>query len=623
MLSPARIVGIALCGAAGYLGASMRAPTTAPARSPQPPISIDHQAPPRPPLEVTISSSRESALMAEWEGLRALHGGTAAEFPALYNAIKDVKDAFRRRAYRSALIAEWAMEAPQAALAFLQEKDRGMTGQLLREWLRVDAQSAINAMLAGGEKLRGDLRGLLSDIARAAPARLTEVVSSLPKPDSRWDATTLNAFELFAQKDPETARAAALAVRGAMRGQALGGVAMAWAQTDASAALAWAKALPAGEERDAVLKSLLTGWARRDPMAALDHIDLVPPGGDDMAHASDVGAQVLREAAKRDWNTTMQWLREHPGKLGRTSLDGLQSTLSEKLNADPAGTLRSMAQSGVQGIEMVFANAILNEGYAQRDAIWRWLDDEPASNFTRQARSSLINAIAWKEPDVALTFLEKLPDSEENRQLLEQGTRSLINGGSQMNRFEELLANASPKMRPYLLQTGFEHGLQNGAPNPALWTARLDELPPERRLNAMGALARGWATGDPEGAIAWATSLPDAAQRDHAFESAARTWAATDSYAAAQWINSLPSGSNRDVAVAGLVGALARNQPENAWTWALSIETPQRRLQALQLAYALTRDRDPSVAENLLQSANLSPEEMKALQGAGSRRSRR
>jgi len=527
--------------------------------------------------------------------------------------IKEGKDAFRRRAFRSALIAEWAVDAPEAALAFLQQQDRGMTGQLLREWMRIDPQSAINSMLAGGDKLRGNLHALLTDIARVAPTRLAEAVSTLPKPESRWDLETQNAFEIFAQKDPELARSAALSVRGPLRAQALSGIASAWAQSDSTAALAWAEQLPAGEERDAVLKATLVGWAKNDPIGALEHVDLAPPGGDEMAHASDVGAQVLREAGKRDWDTTIRWLREHPGKLGRSSLDGLQSGLSEKLNADPDGTMRAIAQSDVQGLAGVFANSILNEGYAKRDAIWHWLDEEPPSTFTRGARGALINAIAWKEPDVALSFLEKLGDSDENKELLQQGARSLVNGGSQMSRMDEFLESASPKIRPYLLETAFDFGMQSAGADPQRWIARIAELPEERRTNAVAGVARGWAATDPEAAIAWASSLQDTTQRAQAFQAAAQSWATNDAPEAARWINSLPIGQNRDVAVNGLVGALVRNQPENAWTWALSIQTPQLKAQALQMAYMLTRQNDPARAEALLQTGQLSPAELQLL----------
>jgi hypothetical protein len=562
-----------------------------------------------------LTPDPDGALRAEWEEMRTRFGSGSAELPALYAAVKDIKDTFRRRAFRSALVAEWAATNPQAGLAYLLEKDNSVAGQLIREWLRIDPQAAINALLAGGDKARGSLRGVLSDIARLAPARLAEVLTALPKSESRWDTTAQDAFAIFAQKDPEAARAAAEAVSGPLRGQALAGVAKAWAEKDGPAALAWAQAIPVGEARDAALKAALIGWAKTDPGAALDKIDLVPPGGEEMYYASDVGAQVLREAAKRDWDGTIRWLREHPGKLGRSSMDGMQDVLSQRLNTDPTGTLRVLAQSGVPGLDGAFANSLLNDGYAQRDMIWNWLDQQPPSDFTRSARSALLNAVGWKEPDVALEFLEKLPDTADNRLLLENGTRSLLNGGSQMNRFEDLLKKASAKVRPLLLEAGFQYGLQQGVTNPAQWIERLDELPTDRRGNAISGLARGWATLDPQAALGWARGLPDEALRTEALQNAVNGWANTDIYEVSQWANSLPAGIERDIAAANIVSALGNTQPESAWTWALSVTDPTQRNSALQVAYMSLHKKDAAVAQQMLQSASLSPQEVELLRG--------
>jgi hypothetical protein len=566
------------------------------------------------PKEPVISSATESPLIAEWESLRTRHGATSADLPEVYTAVKEITDPFRRRAYRSALLAEWATTDPQAALAFLNENDRGNAPQLMREWLRLDPDAALDVLLAGGAKNHGGLRGMLSEIAQLAPRRLAQVVASLPIHETnRWDTTAQDAFVVLARTDPGAARAAAESVTGPLRGQALAGVAQVLAETDGARALAWAEAIPAGEARDTALKGALIGWAKTDPTAALEKIDLVPPGGEEMYHASDVGAQVLREAAKRDWNGTIQWLRDHPGKLGRSSMDGLQSVVSHRLTTDPTDTLRSLAKSGVPGIEHVLANSLLNEGYAQRDTVWKWLDEQPPDAFSRSVRGSLLNAIAWKEPEIALEFLEKLPDAPDNHQLFENGTRSLINGGNQMHRFEDLLAKASPKIRPYLLETGFTHGFGNIVTEPAVWLARLEELPADRRGNAMSALAGNWARSDPEKALEWAMSLKDSAQREAAFNSATSSWAAADVYEASQWINSLPAGGDRDIAVHSLAGALARSEPESAWTWALTIGNPTSRRNALSAAYFAMSRKDAAIADQMLQNADLPAADKKQL----------
>lgn len=605
----------ALCAGAGFFSAraltspASRGPTTAPRATPPPTVSIK-----LPPL-----TAAESPLIAEWEQLREQHGG-GTDPAALYLSVKDIKDPFRRRAFRAALMSEWALSNPQAALAFLKEKDSGSIGQFVREWLRLDPQAAITGLLAD-DKTRGNLRGVLAQIANVAPGRLAEVVAALPKSDSRWDTTALDAFALFAGKDPAAARAAAESITGPLRGQALAGVARAWAEKDGPAALVWAQALPPGEERDATLKALLTGWAKTDPIAALSKIDLVPPGGEEMYFASDVGAQVLREAATRDWETTIKWLREHPGKLGSQSMNGMVNVISSRLGNNVGETMRSLLQSGLSGLAQAFGNSVLNEGYAQHDAIWQWLDQQAPSDFTKGVRASLLNAMAWKEPDTALAYLEKLPFNEENKQLFQQGVSSLLNGGSQMDRFEDLLGKISPKLRPMLLEAGFSQGLwnisRNGGFDPATWIPRLSELPAEQRGNAVGGLARGWATVDPQSAIEWASTLTDSGQRNQALGGAVSAWAEADIYESSQWVNSLPAGLTRDTATQSLVGTLSNSAPETAWTWALSVTDSDYRRNALMMAYMGLTRKDPAIARQLLQEAKLPAAEASALQNPG------
>ncbi len=614
-----RVLMSAVCGLAGYFTASaLRSPAQGPAASAvlaAPPPAAGSLPGSLASAESARSSATDRALVAEWEALRRAHGAGAADFPALYAEIKGMKDTLRRRAFRSVLLAEWAALDPRAALAFLHQADHGMAAQLMREWLRLDPQAAIEGLLASGEKGREDLRGLLSDIARAAPERLAEVAALLPKSNSRWDTTAQDAFAIFAAKDPEAARAAAQALRGPLRGQALAGVANALGESDGAGTLAWAQTLPAGEERDAVLKAALIGWAKSNPTAALGKLDLVPPGGDEMAYASDAGAQVLREAAKRDWNSTVAWLKANPGKLGRASLDGLQNVMSERLTADPAGTMHALRGYDMQELSAVLGNALLNDGYAKRDAIWNWLDEQPPSAFANAARASVLSAVAWKEPDAAFALLEALPDDAGGREALDKSASSLLNGGLTMGRFEDLLAKASPNLRSHLVQAAFQNGgYFSSGQNPVTWSGLIDELPIERRREATLVLARGWANLDPEAAIQWATSLSAPAEREGAIATAAGVWASKEPYEAAEWIDKLPAGGSRDHATLSLVSAIAQHAPESAWTWALSIGDHQQRMEALATAYRALQGKDAGIARQMLAGANLSPREIQVLQ---------
>jgi hypothetical protein len=115
-------------------------------------------------------------------------------------------------------------------------------------------------------------RDELKEIAKRAPARVPEIVARLPKAESYWDTKVRDAFAILAEGGLDSARTAAEGMTGPNREQALAGVAQAWARTDLTSALAWAKTLTAGTDRDEVIRAALMGKAAIDPAAALSWI---------------------------------------------------------------------------------------------------------------------------------------------------------------------------------------------------------------------------------------------------------------------------------------------------------------------------------------------------------------
>jgi hypothetical protein len=486
-----------------------------------------------------------------------------------------------------------------------------MVSQFLSEWMKRDPDTAINTLLSEPKLNVDNLNSLLDDIADLMPGRLAEVLGKMPKSEDRWSTSAQTAFGVFAAKDLEGARAAAESLTGPWRAQALAGVAKAWGEKDGAAALAWAHALPPGEARDSALKATLTGWAKVDPLGALAKLDQAPPGGQEMYYGSDTASQVLGEASKKDWNATMEWLRQNPGKVGPNSLEGLQSSFTRRLKADPSGTMREILEGGVAGLDNVFGNSILNDGYAQHDAVWSWLQGQPKNEKTDRLRASLINAMTYKEPEAAMEFLGKFPNTPENKQLFDNAAQSLINGGSRSANLEKLLEKAPDALRPGLLEYGLMYGREAVGADAEKWVKRLDELPKEKRENAVSGLARGWAANDPEAAFQWAMKLPDDRERDQAFSSVASIWANNDPDEFAAMVESLPEGANRERGNEKLAYALAGEHPSEAWSWALEIKDEGRRLSVMQNVYSQAFFKNPAAADELAQSANLSPEQIK------------
>jgi hypothetical protein len=339
---------------------------------------------------------------------------------------------------------------------------------------------------------------------------------------------------------------------------------------------------------------------------------LAPPSVYDHTGQSDVRAQVLQEAGKKDWQGTLRWLRENPDKVEHFSYSGLQEAITARLTADPAALLRDLQDAALAPLLLPLGESLRRRAYAKRDAVWEWLDQQPPSAFTSSLRTSLLNTVAAAEPIVALRYFEKLPDTPENSRIMESGLRSLIGLDIPMTRFEELLDSASPKLRPLLLAAAFEFPRQHIiAADPQRWLPLFAELAPDQRLASVSWLAGSWATADPRAAVQWALSLPDAAQRQKALSGAAGGWAAHEPHAVTQWVKSLPSGKDRDIASRSVSGSYLHSEPVAAWTWARAIEAPEERIQALREVHGELTRKDRAIAQQLLQ--NLPPAERHAV----------
>jgi RNA polymerase sigma factor (sigma-70 family) len=293
------------------------------------------------PAPPTSPDFENSALLAEWRHLHDVYGRTPEAMPAIYKAINELKDRFRRQAFGAALVAEWVQLDPTNGLAFFLGKGRdgNQRRQFFQEWLTRDPGAAVNALLASSSGWEGMARDCLNEIAKEAPSRLGEVVARLPKPDYPWEPGVRDAFALLAQGGVDSARVQAEAVTGPNRNQSLEGVAMVWAKQDFNAAVAWARKLPEGADKDEVIRAALLGRAQVDPVGALQNVEMVPSGGTWQRFASSTGARVLEQASQTDFDTTVAWVAANPGHFSRTDLYGLVQQVTFRLNADSAGFL--------------------------------------------------------------------------------------------------------------------------------------------------------------------------------------------------------------------------------------------------------------------------------------------
>jgi hypothetical protein len=560
-----------------------------------------------------MAAFANSALLAEWRRLHELHGTDAAAMPELYKSIAEIQNPFHRRAFRSALLAEWAAIDPAGAFQNLRtQKQSDHAEQLMREWLKLQPAAAAAFLAANTKGFENGAASLLGEIAKVAPQEIAAVAQQLKAP-SRWDTRVTDAFATYALKDLAAARAAAESVTGVSKVQALSGVAAGWAESNGPAALKWSQSLPEGPERDKALQNTLMGWAKSDPMAALEHVDSAPPGGEDHAVGVDTASRLLRAAAEKDMDATLAWLEKNPGKVGEDSWFGLTSAIGDRLAADPAATLAflsSQPQALKRGLKVAWDSVILNEGYVYKDAIRNWLDQQPKDEFVEGIRKSLFHTTAWKEPAVALEWMKQMPDADLRDANILQYVNEFLNDGISAGRVDDLLKQFPEKMRQQTLQAAFQAESDWKDGDAQAWLTRINGLPPENRGSALASIASRMAATDPDAAVAWVASwsFPDEKSREIALSSAVSRWAKADSYAASQWISALPEGAQRNTAASALISSIAVGDPSGAWTWAESLGDSGGRFGAMISIVNQVRSTDPQMARQLIDNATLDGE---------------
>ena len=557
-----------------------------------------------------------SALFREWQELHNKHGRTAEAMPAIYKAIADMKDPFRRRAFRAALLAEWVQLDPRGGLAFLidRKSDTTQRRQFLEEWLKQDARGAVEALLASGPGWEGMARDSLTEIARHVPSRLPEIVSRLPKADNYWDTKVRDAFAIMADGGLANAKAAAEKITGPNRNQALEGVAHAWAKSDLQGALAWARTLQ-GVDRDEVIRSALIGRAAVEPASALDLLGTVPPGGKESYFATTTGARVLSSAAKADYDATVAWLVEHPGRVGREDMMGLAQTVTERLNADPTSFLTAHAENGSLGTLIpAIESALLNAASGQRPAVWDWLNAQPENDVIKRLKQEVLQSASWQDPESAMRMANDIPGGAQGDEYLKNLARSLLNNGNRVHSLDKFLEQAPERLRPVLYQEAFNSLQGHNLDDPQRWIARLSQVPEELRARGTEAIARAWSQQRPEEATQWAASLPAGDTRMAAIAAAIPNWAAQDAHGAAEWLSAFPPGAERDKSARAFVDVVAEQYPRDAWQWALSIQDGSSRAAAANRVAGTLAARDPQAAYQLLDSEPLPPELKAAIQ---------
>ena len=75
-------------------------------------------------------------------------------------------------------------------------------------------------------------------------------------------------------------------------------------------------------------------------------------------------------------------------------------------------------------------------------------------------------------------------------------------------------------------------------------------------------------------------------------------WSLTDPVSTAKWLNTLPASPEMDSAVGEFVSRISARDPEGAMGWAMTIQDPAEKSKALNRALGAWEKIDPAKAES-------------------------
>ncbi len=217
-------------------------------------------------------------------------------------------------------------------------------------------------------------------------------------------APLLRALAQWAAFDPEAATKFA-ADQPADRGpvtRSLGLASRAWGQKDAQAALAWAQALPATDQRrDLIIQSVWQGWTEQNPAQAATALGPQLYNGGRLY--TDLAGTVARAWAGVDPNASAQWAVSLP--LGAARRNALYQVAATWTQTDPAGASRWAGNLPASNSRLeIWSEIVGNWADTDLDAAGAWLGALPQGRDHDEAVAVYLPKVEGADPAKALSW---------------------------------------------------------------------------------------------------------------------------------------------------------------------------------------------------------------------------
>ncbi len=431
---------------------------------------------------------------------------------------------------------------------------------------------------------------------------------------------------------------------------------------DLEPASAWQEAV-ALEPSEAVsrrLWNIAVSWLDEDPQAALDALDAVGP-----RHAPHWRSAALGRWARKDLQGATAWVLAQPASSERVNWVGDLAELmaqnspqaalrfADRLGGrerqraayyafsgwseqDPRAAMEALAARGVPAFFSVAQQVVAT--WAERDAsaAFDWLMAQPRARHRETLVVRVLEEMAWRAPEDALTRAQSLRGREREQGIAEvlgawakrdhRAAADWIGGNDRLTRDERLAAlwrvlrvwadvDADAALDWLLAQPQGWHDAvttvidEVADDSPSRAAGIVERLPdPVDRSSARFALVRNWADQDPASALRWVADLADVAERRTLYSLVFEIWAYHDRESAAESISLLRPGKDRDMARRELIETAVDSDADFAEDLYLRINDAEELRGAAMLLHHHWRDRDPRRARRYRDAAGLGEE---------------
>ena len=383
------------------------------------------------------------------------------------------------------------------------------------------------------------------------------------------------------------------------RRSAMGDLAFALAQKDPAAALSLARSLP-GDDGQRFLSGALNGWCLKDAEAAIAYAVQLPDVGFTLVYMFD-------KIASKDPDKAIKMLEKIPSENQQN--EALRKIGLRWAISDPNAALDWANQQTDPKVKSEILQGVIG-GMAQKDPerALELAQSLPANE--REGRIDyILGVLSESDPEGAVGYAMNLPSNKSKNFNVSRLAGQWISSDPQgaLGWFDSL---TDPKLKEQVAGAMIDN-----LPKDDLATSLklLDTMPPGFFQNqALSRIGRNWAQTDQKAALDWANVQTDPEVKSEILGGVIQGMSVKDPNSAFQLVQSLPAGNSRNRIIITSLGSMAQSDPQSAIALASGIAEAHDRLMAQANVVRSWKRRDPTAANQWVNSSSL-PQDEKAM----------